>query len=65
VYTYLKTEIGPSFKIPLHKLSALKIEDNTAELTFLNGDNTIDTQKLKKIDQNGITLLNNLNIQNS
>lgn len=61
VYTYLKTEIGPAFKIPLRKLTALKFEDATVELVFLNHENTMESYHLKQVDENGITILKQLN----
>ena len=42
MYNYLKTEIGPSFKIPLAKITDITIEDTTVELLFLNNENTIE-----------------------
>jgi hypothetical protein len=60
VYNYLKTEIGPSFKIPLAKITDITIEDTTVELLFLNNENTIEFHKLKKVDQTGIDVLKSI-----
>lgn len=56
----MKTEIGPSFKIPLAKITDITIEDTTVELLFLNNENTIEFHKLKKVDQTGIDVLKSI-----
>jgi len=56
-YTYMQTEIGPKYLIPLHRIMKLKFEENDIGLHFTDGENNDDTEMLRNVDKKGIAIL--------
>lgn len=65
LFSYLKTEIGATFFIPKTKILEIKIEDNSADILFTNGDGVFDRCLLYQIEEKGILLLKILKNQAS
>lgn len=67
IYENFKRETGDSFKIPLKKISEIKIEDQSIIFSFVNGDGIGDEFKIEDVEDKGIVLIsalrNNLNSQ--
>lgn len=61
LYLYLKFEIGPQFKIPIAKISEVKIDDKSVEIYFLDGDGVYSSFVLEKVEEKGKNILNSLN----
>lgn len=61
LYNYLKTEIGTNHKIPLAKINEIKIKNNSAEIIFLNSENSSDYYNLTLVEEKGMKILENLN----
>jgi len=60
LYGYLKTEIGAKFKIPINKISEIKVAEKSIEIIFTNGEGKIDSYKLYRIEEKGISIMNSL-----
>jgi hypothetical protein len=60
LYEYLKTEIGAKFKIPLSKISEIKLSEQNAEIFFLDSEGKTDNYKLIRIDEKGFGILESL-----
>lgn len=60
VYQYLKTEIGSKFKIPLEKITEIKLNENNIEITFNNGEDVNDSYKLIGVGEKGKNLMSSL-----
>ncbi len=60
IYMHFKTELGPSYKISLHKITAIKLNGGNATLHFLNADNVADSVELENITEKGIEILRHL-----
>ena len=60
LYEYLKTEIGAKFKIPLSKISEIKITEHNAEIFFLDSEGNKDNYKLIRVDEKGFGILESL-----
>lgn len=60
VYQYMKTEIGPKFKIPIEKISDIKIDHKNVQIVFLNGKNIEDCHKISFIEMKGVHILEKL-----
>jgi hypothetical protein len=41
IYNYLKQELGSNFKIPISKISNIKIENKKVRIDFLNSKNEL------------------------
>ena len=60
VYNYLRTELGPKYKLPISKLSNIEFAQKNVTINFINGKNEDDSELLKNVDQKGLDLLNKL-----
>ncbi|AXG68945.1 hypothetical protein KORDIASMS9_01164 [Kordia sp. SMS9] len=56
-YTYLKTEIGEKFKLPISKIETIDIRGETATVTFQDGNENVSVYMLEKLDRKGMNLL--------
>lgn len=61
LYLYLKFEIGPQFRIPIAKISEMKIDEKSVEIYFLDGDGVYSSFLLEKVEEKGKNILNSLN----
>jgi len=57
LYEYLKTEIGPKFRVPLDKISEIRAEEKNIEIIFENGEGMNDSYKIYKIEQKGFAIM--------
>lgn len=60
VYNYLRTELGPKYKLPIQKLLDIVFDQKNTTITFINGKNENDSEILKNVDQKGLDLLKKL-----
>jgi hypothetical protein len=60
LFQYMKTEIGPSYKLPISKLKKITFNANSVVLHFINGKEESDTELLKNVQSKGITILKSL-----
>ena len=57
---YLKRETSEKFKLPLFKIKNIKLNGETATITFQDGEGKSTEQTLEKLDREGIQLLETL-----
>ncbi|HEX8575185.1 MAG TPA: hypothetical protein VF677_02725 [Flavobacterium sp.] len=60
LYEYMKSEIGAKFKIPLTKITAIKENDKSIEIIFINGEGKTDNYKLHRVENKGIKIVTSL-----
>lgn len=61
MYEYMKRGIGAKFKIPLPKISEIRMTDDLAEIAFTDGEGNSEVYKLLKVDEKGRGILQSLN----
>lgn len=59
-FAYMKRETGSRYKIPLSKITGIKISGNEAKIIFLNQDNTEDFETIHKVENKGLHVLSEL-----
>ena len=54
LYRYLRTEMGPRFRIPLNKITSIEISGNNIRIAFLDKEGGTDHINLKNVDKKGL-----------
>lgn len=57
LYRYMQSDMSLSFKIPIHKLQGIAIEESTVVLIFTNGAGTTEEKKLVNTEVKGLNIL--------
>lgn len=60
LYSYFKSEIGESFKIPLHKIQTISLKTDRFKINYINQEGVESIKEIFKIEEKGFLIMENL-----
>lgn len=60
VYQRFRSDMGPTFKIPMSKITQIDLRGNVARIVFRDGDGDEDVQTLSGVSPEGLEILKRL-----
>ena len=59
-YFYMKRETGNKYKIPIAKITAIRITNSAVKISFINAANAEDCEYISNVEEKGLKILSKL-----